>query len=506
MPRLSLYKPEKGNDFKFIDKNILEQFQVGGTDVFVHKYIGPVDPTDPNKALGETSVQDILFGENRDRKYDTTVYVMRGVYNVQDIDFNLSQFGLFLQNDTVFMTIHINYSVETLGRKIMSGDVFELPHLKEYYNLSNAPYALRKFYVVEDINRAAEGFSVTWYPHLYRVKLKPMPDSQEFKDITNTPVNEDKFAGDWKCETTYYPGQIIRFNGILYEVTKQANCINAPNSEYYRPLNKDEILAGSGSSDYELTLLANQAIVAEAEADSPLSGYDTRQFYTLQKDEKGNVALRTVDQSDIYINDQDHADEFYVPPVKDGYVGYLTGDGLPPNGLPYGFGIQFPDNAATGDYFLRVDYLPNRLFRYDGGRWILYETKVRTNITNTDTRDTQKTTFINNNNLSGVGMLQTDTFYAEDPKVFRPDDPTLSFNLVDKKFVTKQLYDAKYAVEVWVNESRNPVTSTFNEGGKLGFYVKLDMKVGDTIRWTIYQVAVQQRQSLSKALRPRADF
>ena len=29
MPRLSLYKPEKGNDFKFIDKEVYEMFQVG---------------------------------------------------------------------------------------------------------------------------------------------------------------------------------------------------------------------------------------------------------------------------------------------------------------------------------------------------------------------------------------------------------------------------------------------------------------------------------------------
>ncbi len=64
MPRLSLYRPEKGNDFKFIDKQVYEMFQVGGTDVLVHKYIGPVDPTDPNKAMGELTIQDVLFLEN----------------------------------------------------------------------------------------------------------------------------------------------------------------------------------------------------------------------------------------------------------------------------------------------------------------------------------------------------------------------------------------------------------------------------------------------------------
>jgi hypothetical protein len=44
MTRLSLYRPEKGKDFKFIDRVVNERFQVGGVDIFVHKYLGPVDP------------------------------------------------------------------------------------------------------------------------------------------------------------------------------------------------------------------------------------------------------------------------------------------------------------------------------------------------------------------------------------------------------------------------------------------------------------------------------
>ena len=49
MPRLSIYKPEKGNDYKFFDRTINEMFQVGGTDLFFHKYLGPYDQGDTNK-------------------------------------------------------------------------------------------------------------------------------------------------------------------------------------------------------------------------------------------------------------------------------------------------------------------------------------------------------------------------------------------------------------------------------------------------------------------------
>ena len=41
MPRLSIFKPEKGHDYKFFDHNIREMFTVGGTDLHFHKYVGP---------------------------------------------------------------------------------------------------------------------------------------------------------------------------------------------------------------------------------------------------------------------------------------------------------------------------------------------------------------------------------------------------------------------------------------------------------------------------------
>ena len=62
-------------------------------------------------------------------------------------------------------------------------------------------------------------------------------------------------------------------------------------------------------------------------------------------------------------------------------------------------GIAFPHGASTGDYFLRLDYVPNRLFRYDGGRWIKVEDSVRTNLTpGAADHKTQLATFVQNTN------------------------------------------------------------------------------------------------------------
>ena len=364
MPRLSLYKPEKGQDYTFLDKTVVEMFTVGGTDVFVHKYLGPKNPAEADAtsdqprydSVKETNIQDMLFLENRDRKYDSSIYNLRGIYNVQDIDFDMSQFGLFLQNDTLFMTIPITSSVKVLGRKVMPGDVFELPHLKDEYALNDFNVALKRFYVVEDVNRAAEGFSATWYPHLYRVKLKQIYDSQEFKEI----LQKDAGAGD---------GKTLR-----------------------------DVL-----STYEKEMQINNAVVAQAEANTKKAGYDTTNLYTLQVDDKGKPELVTTDSSTLDTTTHNTlTDRINQTPSKSGYDGYLLGDGLAPNGEVFGFGISFPSASDKGDYFLRTDFLPNRLFRYDGGRWIKMEDNVRMTLSNTDTRSNLKGTFVNNTKTSSI--------------------------------------------------------------------------------------------------------
>ena len=359
MPRLSLYKPEKTKDYEFLDNRILEMFTIGGTDVNIHKYIGTTSPSEDDAtadqpkydAVKETNIQDLLFLENRDRKYDPDIYTIRGMYNVQDIDFNLSQFGLFLQNDTLFMTVHINSSVKTVGRKLMSGDVIELPHLKDEYAANDYAVALKRYYVIEEVTRAAEGFSHTWYPHLYRLKLKQIVDSQEFKDILDLPMDADA------------PGQ-----GTLRDAL----------------------------STYEKEMQINEAVLNQAEADAPKAGYDTSHFFSLQLDKNGNTEL--VD------TDSDQIPDTMPGPAKDGYKGYLLGDGIPPNGESFGHGITFPSSTTEGDYFLRTDFLPNRLFRFDGARWVKQEDNVRMSMTNSSSRQTQKGTFVNNsttNTISG---------------------------------------------------------------------------------------------------------
>ena len=370
MPRLSLYRPERSHDYEFLDKIVYEQFTVGGTDLLIHKYLGPKNPLDADataeqkqyNVVSETNIQDLLFLENRDRKYDEDIYSIRGHYNVQDQDFDLSQFGLFLQNDTIFMTIHINSSVKTLGRKIMPGDVFELPHLIDEYAANDFEVALKRYYVVDEVTRAAEGFSQTWYPHLYRVRCKQIMDSQEYKDILDLPAGDEA-------------GNTLR-----------------------------QVL-----STYEKEMQINDAVIAQAEEYANQSGYSTIQFYTLSLNDLGEVSIITADYQDLLVDGTITTDAVFVTPDGNGYQGYLVGDGIPPNGALFGQGTGFPATPNLGDYFLRIDLAPNRLFRYDGNSWRKIEDAVRTTLTPSDNRDTLKGTFINNttvNTIAGEDVIE----------------------------------------------------------------------------------------------------
>ena len=117
--------------------------------------------------------------------------------------------------------------------------------------------------------------------------------------------------------------------------------------------------------------------------------------------------MSTADETDIDASSVgSNASDVHEKPKRLGYQGYLLGVEEGPNGAPYGMGISFPSQPETGDYFLRTDYMPKRLFKYDGGRWVKMQDGVRVDLTNTDTRNTQKTTFINNTKTNEIGGEQ----------------------------------------------------------------------------------------------------
>jgi len=414
MPRLSLYRPNRQNDYKFLDRTIAEMYQVGGVDIYVHKYLGPQPSGDDSSSLSSGNgdatqpaysttnplfIEDLLLLENRDRVYDPDVYRMRGVYNQQDLDFDLTQFGLFLNADTLFITFHYNDMIDTIGRKLMSGDVLEFPNLKDYNPLDTTlPKAVPKYYVIQDAAFASEGFSAVWLPHTWRVKATPLVGAQEYNDILNKPFATDNI---WD-PGNYYPSGSIVLSGDTYYRARQDTPVGTEITDttywqVYTPETIQESI-GTRTKDYEL----NDAILTQAEAEVPLSGYDTVRFYivpTTPDGQPADPATTTADTTFVLVSSTNPniSDGQSATPTADGYTtGYLTGDGIAPNGLPVTPGIAFPMNPAEGDYALRLDYFPNRLFRFNGARWVKIEDSVRTDLTPGPNNNTLRSSFVNN--------------------------------------------------------------------------------------------------------------
>lgn len=541
MPRLSLYRPNKQNDYRFLDRTISEQLTVGGTDLYIHKYLGPtnqgpsIDYTQPQyDKLDPTNIQDLLFLENRDRTYDPNIYRLRGHYNVQNLDFDLSQFGLFLNNDIIFITVHYNDMIDIMGRKLMVGDVIELPHLLDYNPLKETiPTALKRFMQITDANYASEGFSQTWFPHLWRIKCEPLVDSQEFSQILQEPVNQDNYLGLWDKDKTYPPGYVISYGDKNYISKTDVPIGIAPPNDTYWELDTAENLKDILAT-YNRNIQINNAQLEEAQRLVPKAGYDRSKMYIVPtygpyetntqlsgktnqpappinvvidgtggpttatgsvlmirdpKFKKASPVIRIPQQAVQSIwdmtADMDHAeildkfattsleivekaptkldtgsgalegelvlsvqslgtitgpygtaDNTYATADQDptqpgftgtitpqmdfradcdprfqyitrssprsfGYtMGYLDGTDEAPNGEPTGAGISFPQNPKVGDYFLRIDYFPQILYRWDGKLWVRISSNVRTDTGFTQNDTSQLSGFINNSNVT----------------------------------------------------------------------------------------------------------
>lgn len=353
MPRLSLWNSVKTNDFNFVDRIVGEHIFAGGTGVYCHKYLGVIetpyegDPTRPSNTFdeGELFIQDLLFLENRDRKYSDTIFQLRGAYSIADhTDFDLTQFGFFLANDQLFMTFHENSLVQTLGRRLMPGDVLEFPHLRDDLLLGREG-AVNHFFVVKEGARPAEGYDPRWWSHMWRVKLGTISDSQEFRDILGTGEQE----------------------------TDLRNLISTYNTE----------------------IALNDRVLEQAEIEVPSQPH-TRVYYHLYQD----------------------PNDLNMPPE---IVMYGDRNATPPDGsVLLGNGDTMPLSAAEGEYFLRTDFAPPRLFRKSGNRWVkVYDVSQQERWTSAN-RNLK--TFINNDNIT----TRSDNTQAPEKtnmsKVIRPQD------------------------------------------------------------------------------------
>ena len=333
MSRISLWNPQKGNDFTFADRSIGENFRIAGDGILVHEYIGPTTDSNGGVDTTLTTIQDVLFLTNNNRKYNPNVVELRGHHVPQDVNYDLSQFGIFLSSDVIRIQFHYNDMVDAIGRKLIAGDVLEFPSMRDVPIFDNA-VGINRYYVIQDALYAAAGYGNKWFPHIWLVRAKLMTASVEFKEIIDQAASGQTNGG---------VGQGI---GIMPEgFTNTADDNGNPG------------LGQSPSITDSLNLFCkiiniSDAIVTEAEQNA---FFDPKFF----------------ESANLYI----YMDEVTNYPIIGSY--YFNGDGIPPNGNSLlGAGISFPPGMTDGQYYLRLDYFPERLFQKQGNTYKLIEENV----------------------------------------------------------------------------------------------------------------------------------
>ena len=345
--KLSLWQKHKTKDFNFQDTISREQFYVGSLGIYIHRYEGVIDqknvndPTQPSEITsddwGINTIQDLTLLENRNRKYSDDVFELRGHFNEADKDFDLLQFNLALANGSKFVTFHLNDMIDKIGRKLMAGDVLEMPNLRDDALLDDSSRAINQWYVITDASWPTDGFSSTWFPHFWRVKAEPLLDAPEYDDITK------------------------RSDTLL------------------------DLLSTSARDTAN-----NEAVVEKAAIDVPHRNFDTSHFYVVDGAEFGGL-----------------------------YPWVWAGDGKPPNqSTKATAGTTYPDAPVDGEYFLRSDYEPPRLFQYQTNTWRFVEFDLQKSW---ETAHRILESFINNDNT-----------FTEDGDVINEKQPITTVGTTDE--------------------------------------------------------------------------
>lgn len=240
--------------------------------------------------LSFLDVQDPILNENRDRKYDfDEIPMLKGVYQVSQQELEYLRFGLAMSNDIITMEFHTKNMETLLGRRMIPGDVIEMPHLREVDLLGRVA---NKWYEVSSLTWSPGGYDAEYGRHLMGVILKPLRNQQEFYDL-------------------------------LHNI-------------------KDE---------YGKTISEQSSTV----------------------DNMMNITERNRELSNEHSYTQSFdVTRMYFDPDKPDMNPYFM-DARPPNGIPVDFGDSFPSNPPEKSWFLRTDFVPNKLYRYDTGKWRIRE-------------------------------------------------------------------------------------------------------------------------------------
>lgn len=316
--RYHLYQKERSNNYNYIDRVVKGYLEQGGGLFHIYPLTALIDNNGNEHKIGEQGflISDPVFNENPKRRYSRETFDLWGVTMMNTPQFSFSFSGLsLLDGDEKEISFHYNSMVSQLGRKIIIGDVIEWTWLRDL-DVLGLETGANKFYQVTSSERDEKGWAANYKYHLWKVKVKPITNSPEFSDLFNTGKEND-----------------------FYEKVNSGN--------------------GGGGLDPNNTSTKNELDIMDQ---------------VLDEAEKNGPSYRLHDEHHVYLdeNNQIYVEDRFISQGIDGIPNQL-------NCQDVQFGEFFPTEANNGDYFLRVDYNPPRLFKRiisestNEGRWQLVE-------------------------------------------------------------------------------------------------------------------------------------
>jgi hypothetical protein len=209
----------------------------------------------------------------------------------------------------------------------------------------------------------------------------------------------------WDPGNFYPAGETVQDGDAFYQAIRPVPAGTPITDTTYWAVITNPATVGDKDSTRPKDLAINDAILTQSYEEVPLSGYDNGKFYILPTldGEPASYGVTSTSSTNVSSSNEIPTDGDVTPQGFGYTMGYLTGSRdpntgylLPPNGLPVTPGVSFPPNPSVGDYALRLDYFPNRLFRFNGKTWIKIEENVRTDLDLAQGALTQRASFVNN--------------------------------------------------------------------------------------------------------------
>ncbi len=280
------------------------------------------------EATDISNIQDKILMENRDREYNTEPYLMKGYYDLVEVQTEMSRFGIELPSLIYNLSISFTSCVAILGRPLVVGDIIQLPSETQY---SSSLTPILKWVEVTDVTWDVSGYSPSWIPLLLYVTCQPAYASEETQDIFGDLAEEPVTGG-------------------LGLQTQGAG--RNPNFQDFSDI---------------ATFIKTAALDNVPENGRETSGY-IQEFTDVEYANAAAQGLNPVHLAKIGLNPK----------------GKYGEDGMPPNQLPFTEGPAFPIDPTPNQYH-RLTYvgpaqgIATRLYRYSTAKtqWIYLESDLR---------------------------------------------------------------------------------------------------------------------------------